>query len=392
MFPNTFKCYLAVEPKAPPKLIEALPERSGAVFNATNFSVSCRAECDPICDIYWKRNGELIDDNATMAYEIKQTIHPEEFELKTFVSLVSTLIWNMSYQAPLNRMQDNANYSCVTTENEVGPSDESSMMFFVEYPPENMTVNRERIQVNESDAPPPITCEADALPLPSFRWEFAGTTIADTSVLNISHSMGKEHSGNYYCIAHNHYGEARIEVLIDVLYKPVCSIFESKSMDEDAESFWLICESDANPNSDLQFTWHFGNDTYDGNNSTNIYTEGNRSKVRISTTSKDQFGEWICSITNSVGTSDPNCTLIASAALDKRQSTPQLTPTKDMEQQMIPGLTKDMYENMAFHRKKGMLIPLHLKPPYLPQYENIAQLTHELRRTQSARYYDKVCK
>lgn len=126
------KATFQIEPYAAPHIIESLPETSGALFNASEHGVSCRIECYPICNITWMRNGRVID-NSSQFYSIKNSIHPEELEHNRFVSVVSTLIWNMSALAPLNRTHDNfAKYSCVSSENEAGPSVRSDMQFFVE--------------------------------------------------------------------------------------------------------------------------------------------------------------------------------------------------------------------------------------------------------------------
>ncbi|RWS09306.1 hemicentin-1-like protein, partial [Dinothrombium tinctorium] len=522
--------YLEVEPKAVPALIESLPEVSGALFNASHYSASCRVECEPICRINWYRNGVLINPNSS-EYEIKETVHPEEPKQNIFTSVVSTLTWNMPLLAPLDRDRDNANFSCVGTSDDLGKSVESQMQFFVQYPPENLSVDPAQINVTEGEIPNPIRCQAEALPIAKYRWENDNSVIGNNATLHINHNIDRKSliSNKFTCIAFNEHGEARMDVFINLFYKPMCKIYEEK--DDEEDEFWLICESDANPNEDLKFVWTFGNQTFDGKNTSFIFTEGTKSKVKISKTSEEQFGIWNCTIENQIGSSSNECLLNARAILvstpwtinyhtkrillisglilliviifiiilicliccmrrrrkkqenkcvinqrenpdgshssstpssitrhvpsnpaitykrdsnlklkrsdkvigkqiyaffsfnilnishhstslysnteplldqslniasnfvsiDKRQTTPHITPSKEeqIQQQMIPGLGKDMYENMAFHRKTNMLFPLHLKPNFLPQYENIAQLTHELRRTQSARYYDK---
>lgn len=92
----------------------------------------CRVECDPLCDINWFKNGELINSNSTNDYIIKQTVHQEEFLLNRFLSVVSTLKFNMPVIGVLNRYEDNANYSCQSNDTSIGPAVESQMKFDVE--------------------------------------------------------------------------------------------------------------------------------------------------------------------------------------------------------------------------------------------------------------------
>lgn len=122
--------YFFVKPITPPKFIEALPQFNGVLFNSPQHSVWCRVECDPICSIKWLENGSLIDPNNNSKYFIKETLHPEEDEINAFVSVVSTLNWNMS--TSLDRYTDNAEISCSSTSNQAGPGIESKMKFFVE--------------------------------------------------------------------------------------------------------------------------------------------------------------------------------------------------------------------------------------------------------------------
>ncbi|CAG2183219.1 unnamed protein product, partial [Oppiella nova] len=50
---------------------------------------------------------------------------------------------------------------------------------------------------------------------------------------------------------------------------------------------------------------------------------------------------------------------------------------------------REMYENMPFQRKCMQLSGTYNPGTYMPEYnQNMAQLTQELRRTQSARYHN----
>src|SRR5699024_10282046 len=95
-------------------------------------SVYCRVECFPLCTISWYRNDQPID-NTTGEYQVTTALQPEEFLLNRFPSVVSTLTWNVSALGPLDRIRDSGViYSCVSSNNMVGPSVRSDTKFQVE--------------------------------------------------------------------------------------------------------------------------------------------------------------------------------------------------------------------------------------------------------------------
>lgn len=63
-----------------------------------------------------------------------------------------------------DRLRDSANYSCVSTNNSVGPGVRSSTYFGVEYPPENATVSLPVVAVVEGLVPQQVLCTATAFP------------------------------------------------------------------------------------------------------------------------------------------------------------------------------------------------------------------------------------
>lgn len=101
------------------------------MLNSSQYSLTCRVECSPLCEINWLRNGELINPNATGEYDISSRVIPEEVHLNNLVSIISTLIWKMD-NIELDRHSDNANYTCASTANSIGPGVESHTQFFVE--------------------------------------------------------------------------------------------------------------------------------------------------------------------------------------------------------------------------------------------------------------------
>jgi hypothetical protein len=136
-----------IVPYAPPKIIDSLPPTIGVnekrikkVIEGVEegvqemedaISVSCRVECYPICHINWYNNNQLIE-NVSQFYHIKNSVHPEEFLLNRFVSIVSSLVFNLSALSPSLDRTSRSLYSCVSSDNVVGPSVKSEMQFLVE--------------------------------------------------------------------------------------------------------------------------------------------------------------------------------------------------------------------------------------------------------------------
>jgi hypothetical protein len=133
-----------IVPYAVPQIIDSLPPTIGVNEKRIKkliegveegvedtISVSCRVECYPICHINWYQNNQLID-NGSQFYHIKNSIHPEEFLLNRFVSIVSSLVFNLSALSPSLDRTSRSLYSCVSSDNVVGPSVKSEMQFLVE--------------------------------------------------------------------------------------------------------------------------------------------------------------------------------------------------------------------------------------------------------------------
>ncbi|XP_076366927.1 hemicentin-2-like isoform X2 [Tachypleus tridentatus] len=288
------KGFIRLIGKAPPSVIDSLPPIHGAPKDASDVSISCRIECDPLCDIEWLRNGESIMDNDL--FFVKTTVHPEEFLTNRFKSVVSTLHWNLT-GGGLNRNNDNANYTCRSNGNIVGPGVYTSTYFKVEYPPENITLSTTWIDVVEREVPDKVKCKADSWPPSEYIWKYSNFVIADTSELFLNYSIPRERAGFYECVASNRHGQASMETLINVMYKPECIMYESKN---DQEQTTLICEVQANPEF-VNFTWMKDNETFEEL----AKFEERRSILTLPEAAPKYFGTYYCTANNSIGESVP---------------------------------------------------------------------------------------
>ena len=117
---------------APPTFIDSIQPYSGTLYSSKKVSLTCRVECSPLCRIIWQKNGVTLDDSDI--YHIHSHVLPEDPMTNDFQSIVSTLTWNMSNwpSGQLDRLHDNANYSCHSTGNNIGIGVSSSTYFKVE--------------------------------------------------------------------------------------------------------------------------------------------------------------------------------------------------------------------------------------------------------------------
>lgn len=117
----------------PPAFIRNLMPRTGALFSASDISLSCRVECVPMCTITWYKDGVIIDHNDER-YFINESMLPADTAVGDFESVHYTLHFNMSAWPGQNLdiYKDNSNYSCVSSANSEGPEVKSVTDFHVE--------------------------------------------------------------------------------------------------------------------------------------------------------------------------------------------------------------------------------------------------------------------
>ena len=98
---------------------------------AAQFSVQCQVECSPLCDVFWLKDGAPIADDDDR-YTISGDRVPPNVAKNDFESVVSRLEWNIENWPGrrLDRVIDNANYTCASTGNLVRADGVSSTTYF----------------------------------------------------------------------------------------------------------------------------------------------------------------------------------------------------------------------------------------------------------------------
>ena len=117
---------------APPTFIKSLQPYTGAMAGTSNISLSCQVECKPICTIFWLKDGAPIgDDNER--YSMSHVEWEKNYAKNDFQSVSSTLVFNIEKwraDGQLNRVIDNANYTCQSQGNLVGNEGVKSTTYF----------------------------------------------------------------------------------------------------------------------------------------------------------------------------------------------------------------------------------------------------------------------
>lgn len=280
---------------------------------------------------------------------MKNQVIPPDPRTNDFESVQSTLIWKMENWpgGRLDRLRDNANYTCQSTGNTVGGGVRSTTFFGVECaywrlrqifsivnrlifscvlsdPPENITVSSKIISVVEKQEPQEkVVCSAKAYPEPSYQWRKEGETdtIIKGNTFVLSYQVPRRDGGNYVCEAFNRHGsitetiylnvmckcgasrassESRVRLLTEdpvLSVKPECGITQSEVNGKPV----LICQAHANP-TEVDFTWKIKNE----NETVEDFIENRGLQSHLTLESRiENFRTYLCFANNSIGMSIP---------------------------------------------------------------------------------------
>jgi len=300
--------FIAIQVIAPPTFILRLPPYTGAMAEVSNFSIECQVECSPLCEIVWLKDGVAINEDDER-YNIIFGEKPPNPAKNDFESMYSSLNFNI-HRWPggkLDRIIDNANYTCqskswqVSTLKDSSVSDvvSSTTYFRVEYPPENIEISERYISVHEGDSPEKILCTAEAYPKANYHWEFQDETVVGTdNLLFFDQGIRRDQAGEYKCIAENRHGKKEITTHFDVQYRPECKLYQT----EDEGQIKLTCEAKANPSS-VAFSWSRGGNV--SQSLSEFEVAGLISTYIIEAPSELDFGTYYCQANNTIGVGLP---------------------------------------------------------------------------------------
>jgi len=287
---------LQLDVLAPPTFIKTLPDKATFVSHDPDISLQCQVECVPLCNIQWMKNDEIIslDDHR---YTIEEEIIPEEREKNQFQSISSKVSWNLEHLEDNKLDHDDLNFTviCYVENTNEGDSISSSTKVEVEFAPANVEVSADFVSIEENAEFDPIFCSGEGVPEPSVIWKFNDQIVTSENTLDFSEPIERNQGGEYYCHIANKHGEEVLNVTVDVLYKPECTI--EYTLEE--EEVVLLCQADANPK-DVKFLWEKDNTTFEGQtNETIILSEVRLRKIN------ESCGTYFCHVTNTLGKGDP---------------------------------------------------------------------------------------
>ncbi|KAI4471623.1 b-cell receptor cd22 [Holotrichia oblita] len=202
---------------APPKFIDRLQPYNGILYTRDNISFTCRIECSPICNISWLKNGLQIPKNDPQ-YSFKETTYPPDPKKNDFESIESTLIFNMD-QWPgkqLDKTAQNTVYTCQSSSNGIGSPASSDALVAVDYPPENLTVSKKIIDVQENSRPEIINCTGRGHPTLTYVWKNERNVNVSTNHILSLKPVNRADAGTYSCVASNKHGNTSAEVYLNV--------------------------------------------------------------------------------------------------------------------------------------------------------------------------------
>ncbi|XP_054708263.1 hemicentin-1-like [Uloborus diversus] len=239
---------------ATPSFVRALPPESGAPRNASSVRLVCHVECDPACDISWYRGTEPLKNSKFFSIETL-TLDPDP-KRNLLRSSVGSLSWSPSHlPASSGDFFDSSTFSCISSGNELGAGVNSSTLFKIEYPPENIYVSPPSLELTEGTGiiPPEVTCGVSSYPPGKFLW-----TRGEDGVLSHSPKLkfnasvvSREIAGTYTCHVRNSHGKVSKEFELKVRHRPDCTIRKDSGSDR---RIVLVCKSSAHP-SVTSFSW-----------------------------------------------------------------------------------------------------------------------------------------
>ncbi|KAI4500118.1 hypothetical protein M0802_004988 [Mischocyttarus mexicanus] len=328
----------AIDVLVAPTFIQGLEDYQGYVYNSKIVNLVCWIECVPNCNVSWYRNGDPIDFDISDRYYLLNTHKPLDYENNHFASIQSNLTWNLTAlpNGRLDHADDDAKFTCRSSDNGIGEPIENTTQFHVEFPPENMTISKKIINVTVDTIPETVSCDAKAYPNATFRWfrEGSNNTITEGQILDFKTPIPKRSNGTYYCEASNDHGKLNISVVVNVQFKPECQMQRELLKDMD----YISCSAIGNPK-EIDFIWFIEND----NETVDFEIKDGISYVLLDT-SITKFRTYVCIANNSIGHS-VHCDLNISDSNENGNN----NQANNMTETMVDGTTKTFYENLPFH-------------------------------------------
>ncbi|XP_042077466.1 B-cell receptor CD22-like [Haplochromis burtoni] len=176
-----------IDVKYAPKLPSVSVSPSAEIVEGSSVTLTCSSDANPAPSYTWYK------DNKILATGQKNVYH--------FISI---------------KLENSGNYSC-KSENQYGQKNSTSLSIDVQYPPKLPSVSVSPSAEIVEGSSVTLTCSSDANPAANYTWYKEDEDSPKASGHNFTISnIRPEHSGSYYCVAHNSRGRHNVTLQLTV--------------------------------------------------------------------------------------------------------------------------------------------------------------------------------
>ncbi|XP_039901172.1 B-cell receptor CD22-like isoform X2 [Simochromis diagramma] len=178
---------LSIDVQYPPRLPSVSVSPSAEIVEGSSVTLTCSSDANPAANYTWYK------DNKVLATGEKDVYH--------FISI---------------KLENSGNYSC-KSENQYGEKNSTSLSIDVQYAPKLPSVSVSPSAEIVEGSSVTLTCSSDANPAAKYTWYKEDENSPKTSGHNFTISnIRPEHSGSYYCVAHNSRGRHNVTLQLTV--------------------------------------------------------------------------------------------------------------------------------------------------------------------------------
>ncbi|XP_039901174.1 B-cell receptor CD22-like isoform X3 [Simochromis diagramma] len=178
---------LSIDVQYPPRLPSVSVSPSAEIVEGSSVTLTCSSDANPAASYTWYK------DNKVLATGQKNVYH--------FISI---------------KLENSGNYSC-KSENQYGQKNSTSLSIDVQYAPKLPSVSVSPSAEIVEGSSVTLTCSSDANPAAKYTWYKEDENSPKTSGHNFTISnIRPEHSGSYYCVAHNSRGRHNVTLQLTV--------------------------------------------------------------------------------------------------------------------------------------------------------------------------------
>ncbi|CAI5681306.1 unnamed protein product [Oreochromis niloticus] len=170
-----------------PRLPSVSVSPSAEIVEGSSVTLTCSSDANPAANYTWYKDNKVLSAGQQNVYH--------------FIAI---------------KLENSGNYSC-RSENQYGQKNSTFLSIDVQYPPKLPSVSVSPSAEIVEGSSVTLTCSSDANPAASYTWYKEGEDSPKTSGHNFTISnIRPEHSGSYYCVAHNNRGTHNVTLQLTV--------------------------------------------------------------------------------------------------------------------------------------------------------------------------------